>query len=317
MLCEQNKDVVAYDLGPPQRVVSKILHKMKIVKGDVLNLSQLIETIKKHNVEGVIHTTALMPEAAKDVLWPMKVNVEGTANVLEAARLMDLSRVIYVSTSGIYGYAEMKDFRPIKEEECPNPEGTYSTTKRMAELVCLNYHDVYKTDVMIMRLSLVYGPGRIERGRRRSPLDKIIFLTAQRKDIRFESGGDHPQEYTYVKDIARGLILAFEKQNSKHRIYNLGCGIRVTLSEIGEVVKKLYPELSIHIGSGPLGSDWAPTYTRSARARAEGLPREPLRRQFDITKARTELKFDPQYDIEKGITETVEWLRTGNKLQAL
>lgn len=292
ILVDQGRQVVAYDVAVRRlRILDDILDRMKIVRGDILDMSGLINAMKRYEVEGVIHTCALLPEAAEEnIHWTIKVNVEGTTNVLEAARLMDLKRVVYTSTGAIYGYEGREDLRSVREDERPHPRGTYAVTKYMGELACQNYADIYNVDAVTLRLALIYGPGRIERGRRLTPLDIIIKNAVDRTPIRLERGGGHPQEYTYVKDVAQAAILAYEKEPLRHGVYNIGKGSLTRLSEVGEVVKRLCPELSVYIGPGL-------------------FPGESIRGSYDISRARGDLGFEPLYDIERGVKETVQHLR--------
>lgn len=296
-LVEKGKHVVVFDVTFRRlRIFENILDKIVIVKGNILDLSSLLETMKQHNVKGVIHTCALLPEATiKRINWVFKINVEGTVNVLEAARLLDLRKVVYTSTGAIYGYEGRDPNKRISEEEIPKPKGTYGVTKYMAEMICKNYADIHGIDTSILRLALIYGFERIERGRRTTPLDMIMKHVAWGKPIKIEHGGDHPQEYTYVKDVVNAIVSAYEKRSLRHRVFNIGKGNLTKLSDIADIAKKLNPHLDVYVGPGL-------------------FPGESVRGAYDITRAKQELKFEPVYDIEMGMRETVRYLKENPEL---
>ena len=178
-LIQEGTKTLAYDLQDRQSAVTAdVADKTTLVKGDLLDLAKMLGTVRKYGVEGIIHTAADMSPRDAGVespIWTFKANVEGTANVLETARLADLKRVVYTSTCGVYGYLDRIDEHSQTEDEAPNPRGPYAITKYMGELMCRNYFESYGIDVVILRLPIMYGPGRMERGRRRTPIDLSLI----------------------------------------------------------------------------------------------------------------------------------------------
>lgn len=291
-LIKEGTKALAYDLQDRKSgVTADVADRITLVKGDLLDLAKMLGTVRKYGVGGIIHTAADM--SPRDVgvespIWTFKSNVEGTANVLETARLADLRRVVYTSTCGVYGYLDSPDASIQTEDERPNPRGPYAITKYMGELMCRNYFESYGIDGVILRLPIMYGPGRMERGRRRTPMDMLVESIVHSRPLHLANGGDYVSDYSYIEDIVRGILLAYNASSLKHRLYNINSGSIVKLSQAFELAKRMYPKADLTIGPGT-------------------LPGEMIIRPMDITRIRAELGYLPLYDFEKGLAKTVEW----------
>jgi UDP-glucose 4-epimerase len=160
-LLEKKDNVILYDLFPRELdfIEKEKTKKVKMVEGDVTDLEKLIETIKRYGIEGIIHTAALSYEAIckPSPIKALNVNTGGTLNALEATRLMNLERMLLISTGSVYGY---RDRGPVSEETAQQPIGIYSLTKQLSEIVGLQYSRIYGINFLIVRLAVVYGPGQ-------------------------------------------------------------------------------------------------------------------------------------------------------------
>lgn len=263
------------------------------VLANILDFPTLIDLVKNasEEIEGIIHTAAILDrsEVAARPHYSASINIGGTLNCLELARLFHLGRVVYTSTAGVYGRAT-GILNEEKNRERPND--FYGATKLAGEYLGLQYLNEFGVDFVCLRLYFAYGPGRLPS--QRYPLYRALFGPLEGiGEIRLEKGADQRLDWTYVRDIAQAARLAFHASQLKERVFNISCGIAYTVSEVLEVVCRYSPiKPKIDIGPG--------------MAFERGAP-------LDITRARSELGFEPRYFIEEGVKEYARWLsnRTG------
>jgi UDP-glucuronate 4-epimerase len=207
---------------------------------DVLDLGAVAECVAEQDV--VIHCAAVVGPvpAREDPLRAVEVNVRGTANVVEAARRHG-KRVVYLSTATLYGMRS--DLKPLHESDTPIPVSHYDATKFAAEVVCHSYRKDFGVDVVAVRTGFVYGPGH-------STGEYFVGSALRGEPVAQETGADQPCDFTYVKDLARGLVLAAEKEALPELVYNVTGGVLRTREEFAEAVKTMIPGAEILIGPG-------------------------------------------------------------------
>ncbi len=243
---------------------------------DVLDLDAVAEFVADHDV--VIHCAAVVgPVLAKqDPLKTVSVNVVGTANVVEAARRHG-TRVVFLSTATLYG--TRPNLEPLHESDFPIPVSHYDATKFAAEVVCHSYRKDFGVDVVSVRTGFVYGPGH-------STGKYFVELAMRGNFVSQDSGADQPCDFTYVKDLARGLVLAAEHESLLEPVYNVTGGVLRTRGEFADVVRRLIPEADISIGPG--------------RDRAMHL-----RGPCVLELAERDLGYVPEYSLESGIEDWI------------
>lgn len=282
---QEGHRVVAYDITPRGADFRMSSSKCSVVLGDILDYKKLAETSKDHEIDTIAHTAAIVQESdmKSDPARTIRINVEGTTNVLEIARTRD-AKVVYLSTCLVYG--KRSDMRPICEDDRLYPIGLYGTTKLMGENICSAYNQVYGLDVVSLRACRVYGP--LERGYLQ-PISVLLKNARANVPVEWPQGGDHGFEFTYVLDVVDGVYLASTKRPIEHRTFNVTVGKLYTLREAVEIIGRIIPRCSLRIGPGMVAET-------------------PVRGPSDITRARKELGFDPQYPLEKGLREYAAFL---------
>jgi nucleoside-diphosphate-sugar epimerase len=285
--------VICLDLKPRKiDFLEEVSDRIEMLTADLTSLPTLLDIVKEKGVRGIVHAAAIPAETAcmEKPVESFKVNVGGTLNVVETARLNKL-KVVHVSSQAVYGAMHEQDLRPIKEEETlPPPRGMYPMHKVVCEQICDIYNRKYGVDVVSLRTNWVYGPAQnIE-----NPISMILAKVMKGEPFESPNGGDHPIAYTYVKDLVNAAFLAFTAQNLKHRVFNIDSGEIVTVKKIIEVIRKAFPDATIEIGSG-----YMPQIVRQA----------PIRGPGDLTRARKELRYEPKYPVTRGIEEFINWLR--------
>jgi UDP-glucose 4-epimerase len=227
----------------------------------------------------------------------VQVNVMGTVNVLEAARLFDLQRVVYTSAKGIYGPVLGEYGSPtykLMAEDLPkNPKRIYDSAKLMGEQVGLYYQANMGVDVVVLRFASTYGPGKTARHGKMGVMSQIVENPANGLPFHLAQGGDEKDDFVYNKDSAYGIYLATIAEHPKSRVYNIGTGIGVTLNDFARVIREHLPQAKIEIGPG---------------LNFLGMP-YPASGIYDISRARAELGYAPQYDLERGIADYLDSLK--------
>lgn len=276
------------------RLVGDILDNIDFEPGDILDMPRLLHVIKQHNVTHIVHAAAFVGAmSAANPALSIQVNVVGTVNVLEAARLFDVKRVVFTSAKGIYGpfvgeYGP-PHYRPVPEDAPKNPQRIYDSAKLMAEQTCLYYAKTFGIDVAILRFAMTYGPGKTARHGNMGVSSQIVEAPFNGKPFKHPHGADAKDDFIYNKDSALGIYLATVADEVPSRVYNLGSGKGVGLNEIAAAVRKRIPGAEIEIGPGDnfLGMPYPP----------HGI--------YDVTRARTELGFRPEYDIDRAVEDYI------------
>ena len=288
-LLSRGEQVVLYDLYPRTDLIYDLLDEVTLIKGDLLDFGNLAHALKSHNVDRVIHAASFLGfESQARPPLAVKVNCEGTANVLEASRIMDVRRVVYTSTQSVYGITEPG--QPVTEDDAPNPTTVYGATKRMCEWLGINYSTNYDMDFIAVRFPTVYGPTKLGRGWT-VPLMDIVENPVAGIPAVIATGGDVRQELLYVKDAARTVVNAAFVESTEHQIFNLGSSTAHTMHEMAEVVRDRIPDAEIEIGDGP-----DPLYGLG------GL--------LDLTRSSNEINHAITYSLEEGIDDWIEFLKS-------
>jgi len=299
-LVEQGTKVVTYSRHLDSTLVKDIVGKFDPVVGDILDFPNLIQTIKQHEVERIIHLGVLLPaQAEANPYMGYKINAEGTLNVVEAARLTGIRRVVATSSKAVYditrGEYDHPTYKPMDEDYPKAPSMVYGTTKVFMENMCSDYNRIYGLDIIILRFPTPYGIGRQARHGRLAITSRIIESAILGQPLAIPHGAEQKDDFTYHRDIANGIVLACFAENPEHRIFNIGTGKGETLQHMIEILNKIFGEVPITIGPGLNYLD---------------RPVKDLRFSvFNIDRARKELGYSPQYDLEAGVKDYIEWMK--------
>jgi UDP-glucose 4-epimerase len=293
VLLTRNRNAQVPDLLTPY--VGKGL---QIAPMDVTQLTTVLEAVKKHKVTSIVHGAAIF-EGKGTIYQTVEVNVDGCANILEAARLMDVGRVTFVSSEGIN--QGRKDTLPLKEEEFVwvRSDRYIPVTKKMAELLCFIYKKEYGMDVVVTRPSRIYGP-LYTAGR--NPILRMVTaaLKGGQTDLRFPDINEkESHDFVYVRDCARATAMIHLAQKPKHDIYNIGLGRLHSFSDVAHALEKIFPGIRMR-----LGTDVA-TITKTEY---------DIQACLDNSRIQDEFGYAPEYDLPKGLSALAAWLRDGSYL---
>jgi nucleoside-diphosphate-sugar epimerase len=286
-LRKKGADAVAFDAVPSTEWISDIVGEIGIVRGEVQDLPSIIAAIKKFEITHIVHTASLLTMAAFErPLTAFNVNILGTANILEAARLMDISQVTYTSSTAVYGFTERG--KVIDEEHPQKPASLYGVAKLLGEQYGSVYNQDYGVGFNALRFPIVYGPGQSRRGI--SSIKEVVEKAVRGMQSKVPVGGDQEYDTVYVKDVADGIISACFARKTPHRIFNIGLGVTHTLRDVAKIVATLVAGANFDIGPGE-------------------DPAEPTRGPLNIERARTELGYTPKFDLDKGVSDYVRTLQ--------
>ncbi len=276
------------------RLVGDILDKIDFEAGDILDMPRLLGVIKEHKVTHVVHAAAFVGAmSAANPALSIQVNVVGTVNVLEAARLFDVRRVVFTSAKGIYGpfvgdYGP-PHYKPVPEDAPKNPQRIYDSAKLMGEQTVLYYAANFGLDTAVLRFAMTYGPGKTSRHGKMGVTSQIVENPFNGLPFKHPAGAEAKDDFIYNKDSALGIYLATVAEKVPSRVYNIGSGKGIGLNDIAAVVRKRLPGARIEIGPGD---------------NFLGMPYQP-HGVYDVTRARKELGFEPEYDIDRAIADYI------------
>jgi UDP-glucose 4-epimerase len=279
-------------------LVGDIADKIDFEPGDILDMPRLLDVIKRHQVTHIVHAAAFVGAvSAANPALSIQVNVMGTVNVLEGARLFDVKRVVYTSAKGIYGpvlgdYGP-PHYKPMPEDMPKNPQRIYDSAKLMSEQTALYYANNFGLDVAILRFATTYGPGKTARHGKMGVTSQIVEAPFNGLPFHHPYGAEAKDDFIYNKDSALGVYLATTADKVPSRVYNIGSGEGLTLNDFAVAIRKHIPGADIKIGPGDnfLGMPYPP----------HGV--------YDVSRARNELGFKPEYDFDRAVGDYVDSLK--------
>jgi UDP-glucuronate 4-epimerase len=261
-----------------------------LIEADIRDVSAMNDAVEQ-GFDVIVHLAAragVRPSIEKPMLYT-DVNVNGTVVMLEAAKLHNVKKFVFGSSSSVYGNNEKVPFS--ENDNVDFPISPYAATKKACELICHTYHILYGIDMTCLRFFTVYGP----RQRPDLAIHKFARLIEQDKPIPVFGDGSMMRDFTYIDDIISGTTAAIEKC-AGYSIYNLGESKPIKLAKLIEHIEQA------------LGKE----------AEKEYLPKQPgdvERTYADISKARRELGYKPDTDITQGLAKFVHWLRENMQQQ--
>lgn len=275
-----------YDPALKRRNVAELQALAKpfeFVQGDLTRREEVEELFASVSFDQVIHLAAragVRPSLEEPALY-QRVNVEGTVNLLEAARAHGVKKAILASSSSVYGVNSKVPF--AEADAIFHPISPYAASKLACEALGHVYHHVYGLDIVMLRFFTVYGP----RQRPDLAIHKFARLLVAGRPLPVFGDGSTARDYTYVTDILQGVI-ACTRREFGYQVYNLGESQTVQLSRLIEL-------LEAAIGK------------KAVIDRQPAQPGDVPLTCADISKARAELGYAPRVPIDQGIPLFIEW----------
>lgn len=260
---------------------------LEVVEGSITDAAAVARA--GQGVSGIFHLAAL-PSVARSVEAPLEsheANVLGTVQVLDFARRNRL-KVVYAGSSSAYGDNDA----PAKREDLrENPLSPYAATKLAGELYCRSFAHVYGVPIVVTRFFNVFGPRQVPNSPYSGVIAAFCFALLQNKAPRIDGDGSQSRDFTYVEDVARGLIAAMRAKTTGCHVVNLACGGSHTLIDLLRNLQQI------------AGTRIEPTF---APPRAGDVKHS----RADVSLARQLLDFSAQVPFAEGLKRTFDWYRS-------
>jgi UDP-glucose 4-epimerase len=265
---------------------------VEIVEGELRSYERVHNAVR--GTEVVFHLGALgsVPRSVQDPLTSGAVNVEGTLNVMLAARDEGIRRVVFASSSSIYGnQAEL----PLREAMAADPISPYGVAKLAAERYCVSFSRVYHSfETVVLRYFNVFGPRQNPYSEYAAVVPLFITAIAAGEPVLIYDDGNQSRDFTYVDNVVAANLLAADAPGTSGRIFNISAGAPVTVNELADTVGRL------------LGKQVERRY----------LPPRPgdLRNSWaDVSESRDVLGYEPSVSLEDGLRRTAAYLLQGEE----
>lgn len=289
-LVEEDVEVVVLDdlyLGSTENL-EEVRDEIRFVHGSVEHYDIIREAIK--GCDTVFHLAARSsaPMHKDNPAEGVRVNVEGFVKTVEAAKEEGVDKVIYASTSSMYGSVDT----PHKEDAGEEPTNLYSASKMSREMYASAYSKALPIQFTGLRFFSVYGPHEKAKGKFANIISQFLWKMMDDESPRIFGDGSQTRDFTFVEDIVSGMMLAAERREELDgKYYNLGTGKETTFNEIMEELQDILgKDIEAEFVENPIDN-----YVQRTRA--------------ETTRAEEELGFSPEYSLREGLEKTVEYYR--------
>src|SRR5215475_3291828 len=259
----------------------------EVIDADISQAKNLAQILK--GAEYVIHQAAI-PSVPKSIIDPVKsheANVNGTLQLLMACRAAGAKRVVYASSSSLYGDSPTL---PKHEGMMPNPLSPYGAQKLFGETYCQVFTKSYGLETVSLRYFNVFGPRQDATSQYSGVLALFIPAVLKGRRLTIFGDGEQSRDFTYVKNVVEANLLACKAFGVAGQVFNVACGDRITVNSMLHQINKI------------VGVDISPIY-------AEPRSGDIKHSQADITRAREHLGYEPKVSFEEGLRATIEWYR--------
>ncbi len=295
-LAEKGHEIICFDYVSPDNLVKEFLkpweQQITFVQGDILN-RESIELLVRYKFTKIIHAavfTGILPEVEQmrsDSI--VETNVIGTRNLLELAKLIVPERFVYVSSGAVYGEGDNSK-EALKESSVLLPRSLYESTKYASELVTRRYGELHGFETVSVRLGSPYGPMERVTGHR---ANQSILKELTGKVVRGEPlevrDRSYARDYTYITDIALGILAILEAPSISFDVYNNSAGVWITLGDIIDRLEDLIPNIEV--------------ITVPSKETTVSAMRGPL----DVSRLRDDIGYTAKYDLLSGLREYLKW----------
>jgi nucleoside-diphosphate-sugar epimerase len=267
--------------------IATFLDGIELVRGDIRDIELCREVVK--DVDYVLHQAALpsIPRSLEDPLLTNSINIEGTLNVLLASRESSVKKVVFASSSSVYGDDE---HLPQKEGLEGSPLSPYAVSKKAGEKYCQVFTTIYGLPTVCLRYFNVFGP----RQDRSSEYAAVIpiFITCILADVApvIHGDGEQSRDFTYVANVVEANLKAAHAHDVSGQVLNLGNGVRTSVNDLAKTLMKL------------TNKDIEPVHE-------EERPGDVRHSIADISRARALLDYTPRVSLDDGLLRTIEWFR--------
>jgi len=289
-LIERGIKTRIYDLVYPEFLSNYPEEKKKMAeyhRGDLLDTDSL--RVACNNIDAIYHLAAVpdVYEVAEDPAFAQKINIGGTLNILEVARIKKIRRVIFASTIWVYQNTPDSGGELSEDASISHPDHLYGATKLSGEAGCIAYSKLYNVPFTILRFGIAYGPRA-----RRAVVSAVFTDKALKGETIFIDGdGSQYRKFVNVEDLAEGCLLALN-DIAENKIYNLEGDEKVSIKQVAETINEIIGGVKIEYRQGRRGDFGG--------------------KNISNKKAKNELGWSPKISFKQGMKEYIEWYKQNN-----
>lgn len=283
-LVNEGLDVASFSRSGDSSRFMDIADKVKNLRGNIVDITDLLDVMKKYSVKYVVYCAAEHPWAWSP-LSVIKNMILGFTNVLDACRLMDVEKVVWTSSYAQFGPPYLYNKQRVNEDDPVKPMVIHGNAYVINEFTTKFYKEQYNLDVLALRLGLVFGPGRGKRGF----MDMLVSLFEDPllgRPIKVPKA-ESVLTLQYVKEAANVVWFGLKAKGCRHYVYNT-CDEAVSLRQLVEWIKELLPNAQIDLEPGS----------------------ETPRVLVDADRIRKELGYRPMYTVKDGVIDYINCLKT-------
>jgi len=262
-----------------------LLDKIELVEGDIRDMWTVFDAVD--GVDFIVHEAALtsVQRSIDNPLTTNEVNISGTLNLLKAALDKKVKRVIFASSSSVYGNTPKQ---PKVETMTPHPISPYAISKLAAEEYCLSFYKLYGLETVCLRYFNVFGPRQEPKSQYSAVIPKFISYFLEGRSPVVYGDGEQSRDFTFVSNAVEATLLACFKPEAPGKILNIATGLTHSLNQFIEILNRL------------TGNHIKPVYAKDRSGDVRNS-------RADITSAKRMLDYQPKVDFQKGLEETVEY----------
>jgi nucleoside-diphosphate-sugar epimerase len=291
MLLQRGERPVVYDVALNERLLSAVgvdPNSVTLVRGDMMDLPALISALRDNDCDRIVHLAAFLGEEVQRRPYSgVQLNFMGTVNVFEAARLEEVSRVIFPSSGTVYLGSLGEGVKQIDESIPINPPSVYAATKASCEFMGRAYAKRYGFEFICLRYTGgLYGPSPAGLKATREIAIQQMIRAAVKGEATEISWPYGPAEVLYGKDAAKGTVLAVLKDKFKDTLFHIGNAVMVSGEDIVQAIRKAYPGSKIEL-----------------KKTSNPMPYPDSRLSSDFSRARQQLGYEPDYPIDKAVVD--------------
>jgi UDP-N-acetylglucosamine/UDP-N-acetylgalactosamine 4-epimerase len=268
-----------------------LMDQIELIEGDIRSYHIVREAVQ--GVDFVLHQGALpsVPRSINDPITTNEVNVGGTLNVLDASKDAGVKRVVYASSSSVYG---PDPELPVREDMTPQPVSPYAVAKLTGEKYCHVFSRVYGLETVALRYFNIFGPRQDPNTQYSAFIPKFVVGIMNGQSLTIDGDGEQAKDFTYVSNVVEANLLALEAEGVSGEVFNVGCGQSTSVNEVVGHIRQISNSQG-EISYGP--------------SRTGDVPRSLA----DISRAREKLGYKPQVLLREGLEHVALWFSKGDK----
>lgn len=296
-LLENGHQVVLYDLFPDQKYIQSVVGDAKglaVEAADLRDLPALLTTLQKYGSDMVVHTAGFIGKKVSERPYTgFTVNVQGSVLVAEAVRILNLKRLVFMSSFAVYNW-DIPVKAPYSEDLPLASSNLYVATKIACEHLLGAIADLAGYELIVLRLAGIFGCGQFRGGSKvGTVMNEVVGKAVRKEPVRIKESLLGTSEYVYVKDVAQVIEKACTTTSVKSRAFNIGMGTIHTAQDVVQKVCALIPD-----------------------ARVELVPLEPqekvskqVTQPMDLSRSKAELGYEPEYNLDAALADYIKSLR--------